>query len=162
VGYAEEASARMTPRHFAYHPLRFRLAFLAAAVACAALSAAALATGRAQGDVQALARAGVAAGLMAACFYVFVRLRPRAGWGVTVEPLRLVMARPFRGEPLELPWSAVRMVARTGRRRDGALALFLEEGGRLLVPAHLFRRKVEFLALCEACEEKVPPPRFDA
>ena len=152
----------MTAQHFAYHPVRFRAAFLAAALACSALSAAALAAGRAEGDVQALARAGVAAGLMAACFYVFVRLRPRAGWGVTVEPLRLVMARPFRGEPLELPWSAVRMVARTGRRRDAALALFLEEGGRLLVPSHLFRRKSEFEAFCALCEEKVPPPRFDA
>jgi hypothetical protein len=152
----------MTAQHFAYHPLRFRLAFLASAVTCAGLSAAALAVGRAQGDVQALARAGVAAGLMAACFYVFVRLRPRAGWGVTVEPLRLVMARPFRGEPLEVPWSAVRMVARTGRRRESALALFLEEGGRLLVPAHLFPRQADFVAFCEACEQRVPPLRFDA
>ena len=152
----------MSGLYFAYHPVKFRVAFGAAAVACAALSASALAAGRASGDTLSLLRAGVAAGLMAACFYAFVRLRPREGWGVWVEPLRLRMARPFRGAPLELAWSEVRLLARTGRKRDAALALFLEEGGRVLVPAHLFRRRAEFEAFCAACEEKVPPPRFDA
>jgi hypothetical protein len=152
----------MAGHYFAFHPVKFRVAFGAATVACAALSASALAAGRASGDMLSLLRGGVAAGLMGACFYAFLRLRPREGWGVWVEPLRLRMARPFRRAPLELAWSEVRLLARTGRKRDAALALFLEEGGRVLVPAHLFPRRADFDAFCTACEEKVPPPRFDA
>lgn len=152
----------MTNRFFPYHPLRIRLAFLAAGALCAFISGWAIFNATRGSESAALPRAGISLGLMLAFFYVVFRLRPKKGWGVEVEPLRVVISHPFEDdEPTRLLWTEVSQVLRGGKRRNHLL-LFLETGGRLIIPAHRFARKEDFEALYAFAIEKVPPPRLDA
>lgn len=122
---------------FGFNPRAVRAGLAAGAACCAALAAWALANAHSGAERFGVARAGVAAGLMFAFGYVFVRLRPRPGWGVTLTAVALVVARPFSQEPLHFAWSQISAVRREeGRRR--ALAIFLKSGERFLVPQHLF------------------------
>lgn len=146
---------------YPYHPLRFRLMFLGAAVTCAAITGWALYNDLRGAEKMAEARAGLSAGLMFAFLYAFFRLRPKAGWGVEVEPLRLLISKPFQGEPTRLLWSEVAQVLRGGKRRNHLL-LFLDSGGRIIIPAHLFSKRADFESLYAFALEKVPPPKLDA
>jgi hypothetical protein len=98
---------------------------------------------------------------MFAFLYVFFRLRPRAGWGVTVDPEAVTVARPLSGGKTEVRWSEINLVQRGGRRRD-TLVLFLKSDARVLIPRHLFASRKAFESLAEAVEERAPAPRFDA
>ena len=149
------------PRFYPYHPLRFRLAFLAAGLVCAAITGWALYNSMSGNEKLAEARAGISAGLMFAFFYAFIRLRPKAGWGVEVEPLRLVISKPFKGEPTRILWTEIAQVLRGGKKRNHLL-LFLDTGGRIILPAHLFARREDFEALYAFAIDKVPPPKLDA
>ena len=149
------------PRFYPYHPLRFRLMFLGAALLCAGITGWALYNSVNGSESLAEARGGISAGLMFACFYVFLRLRPKAGWGVETEPLRIVISKPFRGEPTRILWSEVSQVLRGGKKRNHLL-LFLENGGRIILPGHLFAKREDFEALYAFAIDKVPPPKLDA
>lgn len=151
----------MTRHFYPYHPLRFRLMFLGAGLVCAAITAWAVFNGTRDAEVLAEARAGLAAGLMFAFFYAFFRLRPKPDWGVEVEPLRLLISKPFRGEPTRLLWSEVSQVLRGGKRRNHLL-LFLDNGGRIIIPAHLFAKRTDFESLYAFAINKVPAPKLDA
>lgn len=132
-----------------YDPKLARWGFSVAAAACAVLGAAALANARAGAERLGTVRGGVAVGLMLAFGYASARLRPRDGWGVTLTPLALVIARPFsKGPPLEVAWNHVERVRREGRSR--ALVVFLTDGGRFLLSPFLFPDSRSIGALAEA------------
>jgi hypothetical protein len=150
-----------SPRFYAFDPRATRLGLFLGACALAVLTAWALADSRAGGGIQAMARAGVSAGLMLAFLFAFHRLRPREGWGVTLTPRGVTVARPFSKNALDLHWGQIDSVRRLGRRGN-VLGLFLKEEGRVLVTRHLFARRAVFEELIAALEERLPPPRFDA
>jgi hypothetical protein len=143
-----------------YDPRRLRLWLLLCAVACAAATTLALASGLRQQDPLSEARGGIAAGLMFAFLYVFARLRPRKGWGVTIEPSALLIARPLSAETISVRWDQLKSVHRSGRRRE-TLVLFLKNGTRVLVPRHLFAGSAPFEQVVKAIDEKAPA-QFDA
>lgn len=150
-----------SPRFFAFDPRATRIALFLGACVLAVLTAWALANARDGGGVQDMARAGVSAGLMFAFLVALHRLRPRSGWGVTLDARGVRVARPFSSRELDLHWGQIDSVRRLGRRGD-VLGLFLKEEGRVLVTRHLFARKAVFEELISALEDRLPPPRFDA
>lgn len=152
----------MAASFFPFHPRRLRTLLAGGAVVALALGAWAGArslTG-AEPLVQAEARAGLCAGLMLAFIYVWYRLRPRPGWGVSLLPLTLVISRPLSGQ-WESAWSRVREVRRTGSRRDSLLVLF-EDERRWVVPGQLFPDAASFEEMARAVEERVPRGSHDA
>ncbi|HEX8437304.1 hypothetical protein [Archangium sp.] len=152
----------MEPRFYAFDPRPTRRALFVGACVLAVLSAWALADARSTHNAPlAVARAGLTGGLMFAFVYAWHRLRPRPGWGVTLSPRGVELARPFTGSHLQLSWGQIDSVRRFGRGGD-VLGLFLDEGGRVLVTRHLFPSKTAFGELASALEERKPPPRFDA
>ena len=108
-----------------------------------------------------VARGGVAAGLMFAFGYALFRLRPRAGWGVTVTPTALAVARPFSEDEVRLSWPQISM-ARSEGPRGSALLVFTKAGDRLLIPRHLFGSTAQFAAMSQAIQAHVEPLRLDA
>lgn len=154
--------ARMEPRFYAFDPRPTRRALFAGACALAILSAWALADARASGSaLLSVARAGLTGGLMFAFVFAWHRLRPRPGWGVTLSARGVALARPFTGSQLQLSWGQIDSVRRMGGKGD-VLGLFLDEGGRVLVPRHLFPSRAAFGELAAALEERKPAPRYDA
>jgi hypothetical protein len=152
----------MEPRFYAFDPRPTRRALFVGACVLAILSAWALADARSTDNAPlAVARAGISGGLMFAFVYAWHRLRPRPGWGVTLSPRGVELARPFTASHLQLSWGQIDCVRRFGRRED-VLGLFLDEGGRVLVTRHLFPSRTAFGELASALEERKPPPRFDA
>ena len=147
---------------FGFNPRGARRALWVGAVACVALAAWALANARLGAERLGEARAGAAGGLAIAFAYALFRLRPRPGWGIALQPLALVVARPFSGEPLELAWSSVSLVRREGAGSRRTLVVFLKVGGRVLIPQHLFADASAFDAAVAAISARVEPPRFDA
>lgn len=151
-----------SPRFYAFDPRATRIALFLGACVLAVLTAWALADAQGGGGLQAMARAGVTAGLMLAFLVAFHRLRPRGGWGITLDARGVRVARPFSSRELELHWGQIDSVRRLGRRGN-VLGLFLkEEEGRVLVTRHLFPRKAVFEELITALEDRLPPSRFDA
>jgi hypothetical protein len=146
---------------FPYNPRAMRAVILLSLVMCALLAALALADARRGGEVHAWARVGGAVGLGAAFAYVFLRVRPRDGWGVRVTPLLLTVSRPLSGPPLEVPWDRVREVRRDGRKRERLLVL-LEPEGRVLLARHLFASRAQFEALSAALQARAPAGPHDA
>jgi len=149
-----------TKDFFPYHPLKLRAALASAVVGCVALLAWSLSSAVHTGEPQEVARAGLCLGLLLAMVYVLTRLAPREGWGVRMEPTMLKVSRPIEGV-LEIPWSALKEIRRSGKQRD-TLMLFVGENRRILVPRHLFARSSEFEQLVAAIEERMPPPQHDA
>lgn len=150
----------MADAFFPYHPLKLRVALGLGALAALALTAWAVWGAVRGGGLSELARAGLSGGLLAAMVTVLLRLRPRAGWGVSVKPTVLVISRPTKGE-IEIPWSAVREVRRLGPQRD-TLAVMTGEHERVLVPGHLFAAPAQFEAVVRAIEARLPPTPYDA
>ncbi|MDY7226350.1 hypothetical protein [Hyalangium rubrum] len=152
----------MDSRFFAFNPLPTRIALFLGACVLAVLTAWALASAQQGGEPFSEARAGITAGLMLVFLYAFHRLRPRPGWGVTLGPLGVHVARPFsNAKPMELMWSQIGSIRRLGRK-GSVLGLFFHEQGRVLVSRHLFPRRAVFEELASALEERVPAPRYDA
>ncbi|MCP3099147.1 hypothetical protein LZ198_09730 [Myxococcus sp. K15C18031901] len=150
-----------SPRFYAFDPRATRIGLFLGACVLAVLTAWALADARSGGGTLAMARAGVSLGLMLAFLLAFHRLRPRSGWGVTLDTRGVRVARPFSARELDLHWGQIDSVRRLGRRGD-VLGLFLKEEGRVLVTRHLFARKAVFEELIAALEDRLPPSRFDA
>lgn len=147
----------MAEDFFPYHPLKLRLVLLTGFLVAAALAAwAALAflEHRLPRDVL---RAGLSGGLAAAFAFSLFRTRPRAGWGVRLTQLSVLISRPRGLGLIEVPWSAVKEVRRLGEKRD-TLALWLDERERVLVPGHLFASSAAFEALAARIDERMPPP----
>jgi hypothetical protein len=140
---------------YPYHPPKLRVALTVGALCALTLGAWALATAVRSGVGLEFARAGICLGLLASMLYVHLKLRPRPGWGVQVEPTRLKVSRPIEGE-IEIPWSAVTQVKRNGNQKE-TLVVFVGEQKRVLVPRHLFASKAEYEKVAQAIEEKMQP-----
>ncbi len=151
----------MAERFFPFDPRGTRQSFFVGALACAALTAWAAAVALKSQDKVAAVRAVACLALFCAFLYGRYRLRPRAGWGVTVGVRGLTVSRPLSGEPLELDWRHVQ-----GARRDRAggakLVLLLKPGGELPIGAQLFPSAKAFNDLVDAVAEHLPQPRHDA
>jgi hypothetical protein len=139
---------------FPYHPLRLRLWLAAGLLASLALTLWALWAFVDTQSPRDILRAGLSMGLVAAMGWALFRLRPRAGWGVQVTPLSVLVSKA-QGGLIEVPWSAVKEVRRLGEKRD-TLGLWLDEERRVLVPAHLFARREHFEAFASAIDERRP------
>ena len=140
---------------YPYHPLKLRAALTLGALCSLTLGAWALAAAvKSEGGLE-YARAGLCLGLLASMLYVHLKLRPRPGWGVKLEPTRLSVSRPIEGQ-IEIPWSAVVQVRRNGKARD-TLVVFLGDDRRVLVPGHLFATRAEFEKAAQAIEQKMQP-----
>jgi hypothetical protein len=100
---------------FGFHPVRIRVGVLIAAAACAVLTASALAGARGHQPLAWL-RCAIYFGLLLGFSWLFVHLRPRAGWGVTVGPLGITISRPLKSEA-QLAWSQVSVTRRDVGRR---------------------------------------------
>jgi hypothetical protein len=154
--------ARMEPRFYAFDPRVSRRALFGGACALAILSAWALADARLLGNTPlAEARAGLTAGLMCVFVFAWHRLRPRPGWGVTLTPRGVEVARPFSGGQLQLSWGQIESVRRMGQKGD-VLGMFLGERERVVVTRHLFASRAEYSELASALEARKPAPRYDA
>jgi hypothetical protein len=152
----------MEPRFYAFDPRFTRRALFVGACVLAILSAWALADARSSGNAPlVVARAGLSGGLMLAFAFAWHRLRPRPGWGVTINARGVLVARPFTRGELQLSWGQIGSVRRLGAKKD-VLGLFLEEGGRVLVARHLFPSRDTFADLAAVLEERKPAPRYDA
>lgn len=145
------------PEFFGFHPLKLRLTLLVGFVAAGTLTVWAAVAFFSSQLPRDILRAGLSGGLAAAMALSVFRLRPRAGWGVKLTPLSVLISKP-RGGLIELPWSAVKSVSRIGEKRD-TLAFWLEERERILVPAHLFSRAAHFEALVAAVDARFVAPR---
>jgi hypothetical protein len=145
---------------FPYHPLKIRAALAFGALCALTLGAWALAAAVRSESGLEFARVGICLGLLASMLYVHLKLRPRPGWGVKVEAIRLWVSRPIEGQ-IEIPWSAVREVRRNGKQRD-TLVLFLGDERRVLVPQHLFASRAAFEQAAHAIEERMQPPTSPA
>jgi|SRR5579871_1965899 len=145
---------------FGFNPRSVRLGLAVGAAGCAILAAWALANARVGTERFGVARGGIAAGLMFTFGYVLARLRPREGWGVTLDALALVVARPFSEEPIRVPWGQISLARREEGRRQ--LTVFLKTGERILVPRHLFANTRAFDAMAQAVCERAVAPVLDA
>jgi hypothetical protein len=146
----------MAGSFFPYHTLKLRVALAFGALCALTLGAWALASAVHSEKGLEFARAGICLGLLASMLYVHLKLRPRPGWGVSVEPTRLQVSRPIEGQ-IEIPWSAVTQVRRGGRGRD-TLVVSVGDEKQVLVPSHLFASKAEFERVARAIEERMQPP----
>ncbi len=147
----------MASDFFPYHPLRLRLWLLSGFFAALVLTAwATFSFTQTQGPREII-RAGLSFGLAASMGVALFRFRPRAGWGVRVTPLSILISRP-RGGLIEVPWTSIKEIRRHGDKRD-TLALWLDEEQRVLIPAHLFSKRTHFEALALAIDERRPASR---
>jgi hypothetical protein len=150
-----------TPRFFPYHPRRIRIAMFSAALIALAMAAFTAAHAHRPHTTLTMARTGVYLGLTVAFLVPFMRLRPREAWGVDVGERELIIARPFSGQPIAIPWEHVGHVRRT-QKGTTILVVLDPPPGRVLVARHLFANAREFEALCEALEAIKPAPQLDA
>ena len=150
----------MSRDFYPYHPFKLRAVLAGASVICVVLLAWSLASAARSEAPQEFARAGLCLGLQLAMGYVFMKLAPREGWGVKLEPLMLKVSRPIEGV-LEVPWSNIKDVRRSGKARD-TLVLFVGNNRRILVPRHLFANARDYEELAAAIEDRMPAPTLDA
>ncbi len=134
---------------FPFHPRRMRRGLLAGAVAGLLLGGWALWGAFRASEQLGLARAGVSLGLAFAFLYARHRLRPRAGWGLTLGPESLRLSRPFSNTVLEVPWNEVDSARRIGPRQD-AVAILLTGDRGFLFSSRLFASQADFQAAAEA------------
>ena len=143
-----------------FNPRAVRFAFLGGAAACAAIVLWAGAAAARGFERYGEARAGVAAGLMFAFLFAFFRLRPRPGWGLSVEPLKVSLSRPLTTGAIELAPAEVLRLQRDPRGKQ--VALLLRNGQRILLARHLFASRRDFDEAVRALGDWKPEPSGDA
>lgn len=145
---------------FAYHPRKWRLLLAVGAAGSLVLTAWAMASAVRSGAPLEFARAGISGGLVLAMLTVHLKLRPRPDWGVRVTPVAVTVSRPTTGT-IEIPWSAVKDIRRSGEDRETVI-IFVGEDKRVMVSRHLFPSKDEFEALAAMIDEQRPSTLHDA
>lgn len=152
----------MNERFYPFNPRTLRLRLALTGLTALGLAAWAL-RGFVRGGGGALdgARAGMALGLALTLSVLWTRLRPRAGWGVTLSALGVKVSRPLSRAPLELTWDDIQQVSRSGKMRD-SLLLWGGPEVRVSVGRHLFASEADFEALAGAIEHRKPRPILDA
>jgi hypothetical protein len=141
---------------FPYRPRVLRVGLFAAAAASLGLSALALSDARGGGGVMAYARVVLLLGFGLAFAAGLHLTRARAGWGVWVEPLRLVVSRPLHAVPWVVGWVEVSHAVRRGGGWNRRLVLHGERG-RLSISQNLFCSAADFERLCDEVEARLGP-----
>lgn len=145
---------------FPYHPRGWRLRLTFAMACTVVLAAWAVAGVVATGALLEVARAGLSLGLLAALFTVWVKLRPRPDWGVTVHPLSLTVSKPLGGRTQVLLADVEE--ARWLDPEHRVYALRVAEGPQqrqVLLVRQLFGGKAELEAAVRAIElTRLSPP----
>jgi hypothetical protein len=147
-------------RFFAFRPRGLRRALLAAASLAVVLSAWALARGlrgvEPLGTVRALVLAVLAVGFGTG----WVRLRPRADFGIRLDIAGIDVSRPWGRRSLHIPWTHVG-ATRTERWPWTRLVLEVRPDAQLLI-AELLVGKEAFQDLVRALDERAARPPGDA
>ena len=151
----------MSVRFFAFRPSGLRLALVAAAVVAVVLSAWALASGLRGVERFGALRAVLLATLAVGFGVGWVRLRPRADFGIRLDTAGIDVSRPWGAQPLHIPWTALG-AARTERRLWTRLVLEVRPEGKLLIARPLLGSREAFADLVRALEERAPRPPGDA
>jgi hypothetical protein len=151
----------VSARFFAFRPRGLRRALVAAASLAVVLSAWALASGLRGAERLGILRALVL-GVLAVGFGVgWVRLRPRADFGIRLDTAGLDVSRPWGPRSLHIPWTHLG-VTRIQRRPWKRLVLELRPDGQLLIAELLIGSPEAFQDLVRALEERAPRPPGDA
>ena len=125
------------------------------------LSAWALARGLRGAEPLELVRAALLAALAVGFGTGWVRLRPRADFGILLDTAGIVVSRPWGRRSLYVPWTHVG-ATHTERRPWSRLVLEVRPEGQLLIAEALVGSKETFLDLVRALDEQAPRPRGDA
>jgi len=148
-------------RFFAFRPRGLRRALLAAAVLAVVLSAWALSASRRGAERLGTVRA-VVLGVLAAAFGVgWVRLRPRADFGVRLDVAGIDVSRVWGSRPLHVPWTRVAST-RTERRAWNRLVIELRPEGQLFIAEPLLGSRMAFGDLLRALQDRSSKSPGDA
>jgi hypothetical protein len=139
---------------FGFHPVRWRAAALMASGVCAVLTAFALVAARHHQPLAWL-RVVLYLALMSGFSWLWLRLRPRVGWGVSVGPLAITISRPLGGEA-QLAWSQVADVRRDSRRKS-RLGVFSQDGEVIWIESSMFPNFATFEAMLAAVLARAEP-----
>jgi hypothetical protein len=148
-------------RFFAFRPRGLRRALFAAAALAVVLSAWALASGLKGAEPLGTVRALLLAALAVGFGIGWVRLRPRADFGIHLDAAGIVVARPWARRSVHIPWTHVGAV-RTEKLPWPRLVLEVRPEGQLLIAEALVGSREAFLDLVKALDDKAPRPPGDA
>jgi hypothetical protein len=148
-------------RFFAFRPRGLRRALFAAAALAVVLSAWALASGLKGAERFGTLRAVLLAGLSVGFGIGWVRLRPRADFGIRLDAAGLDVSRPWSRRSVHIPWTHVGAV-RTEKLPWTRLVLEVRPEGQLLIAKALVGSREAFLDLVKALDDKAPRPPGDA
>lgn len=151
----------MSVRYFAFRPRGLRRALLAASVLAVVLSAWALSASRRGAERFGSARAAVL-GILAVAFGVgWVRIRPRADFGVRLDVAGIDVSRVWGRRPLHVPWTRVAST-RAERRGWNRLVIELRPEGQLFIAEPLLGSRAAFGDLLRALRERSSKAPGDA
>jgi hypothetical protein len=148
-------------RFFAFRPRGLRRALFAAAALAVVLSAWALASGLKGAERLGTLRAVLLAALAVGFGVGWVRLRPRADFGIRLDTAGIAVSRPWGRRSLHIPWTHVG-ATRTEKFPWPRLVLEVRPEGQLLIAEALVGSKAAFLDLVKALDDKAPKAPGDA
>ena len=151
----------MSVRFFAFRPRGLRRALFAAAALAVVLSAWALASGLKGAEPLGTVRALLLAALAVGFGIGWVRLRPRADFGIRLDAAGIVVSRPWGRRSVHIPWTHVGST-RTETLPWRRLVLEVRPEGQLLIAEALVGSREAFLDLVKALDDKAPRPPGDA
>jgi hypothetical protein len=149
-------------RFFAFRPRGLRRALLAAAALAVVLSAWALSAGHRGLERFGSVRAAVLAVLAIGFGVGWVRLRPRADFGIRLEPSGIEVSRPWGASSLHVPWTQVTAARMERRRLWRSVVIELRPHGQLLIAEPLIGSREAFSDLLRALQDRSPRPPGDA
>jgi hypothetical protein len=148
-------------RFFAFRPRGLRRALFVAAALAVVLSARALSAGLRGREQLGTVRAAVL-GVLAVGFGVgWVRLRPRADFGVRLDVAGLDVSRPWSASSLHVPWTRI-AATRTERRPWRSVVIELRPHGQVFISEPLVGSRETFTDLLRALQDRSPRPPGDA
>jgi hypothetical protein len=148
-------------RFFAFRPRGLRRALFAAAALAVVLSAWALASGLKGAERFGTLRALLLAALAVGFGIGWVRLRPRADFGIRLDAAGIVVSRPWGRRSLHIPWTHLG-ATHTEKLPWPRLVLEVRPEGQLLIAEALVGSREAFLDLVKALDDQAPKPPGDA
>ena len=151
----------MSVRFFAYRPRGLRRALLGAAVLSVMLSAWALSASHRGAERLGTVRAAVLGALAVAFGVGWVRLRPRADFGVRLDVAGIVISRVWGTRPAYVPWTRV-AGTRTEHRAWNRLVIDLRPEGQVFIAEPLLGSREAFADLLRGLQERSSKSPGDA